>query len=156
MREAVLSKVLALQNLSLAELRQQHSQLFPDEKAAPANKAYLQRRLAYRLQEHAFGGLSRQTEERLQQLIQQHDPINHKSSGSAPVSHESTPKAKPLRDRRLPIPGTVLTKTYKGTQLQVRVLVKGFEFQGKMYRSLTAIAKIITGMHWNGYLFFGL
>jgi len=156
MRDAVLSKVLALQHLSLAELRQQHSQFFPDEQAAPSNKAYLQRRLAYRLQELAFGGLSQQAEERLQQLVHQHDPINRRPSEPAPASQESALKPRPLRDRRLPIPGTVLTKTYKGTQFQVRVLAKGFEFQGKTYRSLTAIAKVITGMHWNGYLFFGL
>ena len=156
MQDAVLNKVLSLQSLSLTELRQQHSQLFPDEKSAPANKAYLQRRLAYRLQEFAFGGLSRKAEERLQQLVQQHDPINRKPSEPAPASQEGAPKPRPLRDRRLPIPGTILTKTYKGTQCQVRVLAKGFEFQGKTYRSLTAIAKVITGMHWNGYLFFGL
>ena len=156
MRDAVLSKVIALQRLSLAELRQQHSQLFPDEKAAPANKAYLQRRLAYRLQEIAYGGLSSQGQDRLQQLIQQHDPINHTSEKLAASTESKTDSAKPLRDRRLPIPGTVLTKVYKGVPFQVKALAKGFEFQGKTYRSLTAIAKVITGMHWNGYLFFGL
>jgi len=156
MRDAVLSKVLALQHLSIAELRQQHSQCFPDEKSAPPNKAYLQRRLAYRLQELAFGGLSQQGQQRLQDLIHQHDPINRKSPEAAPTPQDGSPKPRPLRDRRLPIPGTVLTKVYKGTPFQVKALGKGFEFQGKTYRSLTAIAKVITGMHWNGYLFFGL
>jgi len=155
MRDGVLSKVVALQHLSVAELRQQHSQLFPDERVVPSNKTHLQRRIAYRLQELAFGGLSRQAGERLQQLIQEHDPINRKSEKPT-SSEEKSDQPKPLRDRRLPIPGTVLTKVYKGTPFQVKALPKGFEFQGKTYRSLTAIAKVITGMHWNGYLFFGL
>ncbi len=156
MRDGVLSKVIALQHLSVTELRQQHSQLFPDEQVVSANKTYLQRRVAYRLQELAFGGLSRQAEERLQQLIQQHDPINRKSEKPDTPLESSQQKPKSLRDRRLPIPGTILTKVYKGVPFQVNVLAKGFEFQGKTYRSLTAIATVITGMHWNGYLFFGL
>jgi len=156
MRDAVLSKVVALQRFSLAELRQQHNQLFPNEKSAPANKSYLKRRIAYRLQELAFGGLSDQAQGRLQELIQQYDPINRKPPETPPPPQAGSPKPRPLRDRRLPIPGTILTKVYKGVEFQVKALPKGFEFQGKTYRSLTAIAKIITGMHWNGYLFFGL
>ncbi len=156
MRDAALNKVLTLQSLSLAELRQQYSQLFPDEKLISSNKAYLQRRIAHRIQELAYGGLSDQAQERLHELIQQHDPINHKSEKPTPSTNQEAGKPKPLRDRRLPMPGIVLTKVYKGTELQVKVLAKGFEFQNKTYRSLTAIAKIITGMHWNGYLFFGL
>lgn len=78
MRDTVLSRVLALQRLSLTELRRQYAQLFPDEKSVPANKPYLQRRIAYRLQELAYSGLSSEAQERLHGLIQQHDPINHK------------------------------------------------------------------------------
>ena len=156
MRNGILNEVVALQNLSLAELRKQYSQLFPDEKSAPANKAYLQHRLAYRLQELAYDGLSHGAEERLQQLINQHDPINHKSAETTPTPQDGSLQPKPLRDRRLPIPGTILTKVYKGVEFQVKALPKGFEFQSKTYRSLTAIATVITGMHWNGYLFFGL
>ena len=154
MRDTVLSKVVALQRKSLVELRKQYTQLFPDEKVVPANRLHLQRRLAYRLQEQAFGGLSDEAQARLQGLIQQHDPINHKPDRPAPTSPSKAPGSKPLRDRRLPIPGTILTKIYKGTPLQVKVLEQGFEYQGKPYRTLTAVAKAITGVHWNGYLFF--
>ena len=154
MRDTVLSKVVALQRHSLVELRKQYSQLFPDEKVVPANKIYLQRRLAHRLQELAYGGLSDEAQAGLQGLIQQHDPINHKPNRPAPASTGKLAGSKPLRDRRLPIPGTILTKIYKGTPLQVNVLEQGFEYQGKPYRTLTAVAKAITGIHWNGYLFF--
>jgi hypothetical protein len=61
-----------------------------------------------------------------------------------------------LKDKRLPIPGTIVKKEYKGNQIQVEVLENGFEYKGRKYKSLSAIAKEITGAHWNGYLFFNL
>ena len=54
------------------------------------------------------------------------------------------------------MPGTVLNRIYKGEALQVRVLADGFEFEGNRYASLSAVAKAITGLHWNGRLFFGI
>src|SRR5262249_55021275 len=57
-------------------------------------------------------------------------------------------------DRRLPPPGTVLTRKYKGALLQVRVLPSGFEYEGLAYKSLSAVARAITGSHCNGFLFF--
>jgi len=156
MGKPVLSEIMALQDLSLAELRQRYAEFFPGERPPTANKVYLQRRIAYRLQELAGGGLSDKATQRLQELIQQHDPINHKSERQAGPPDDKAQKPKPLRDRRLPIPGTILTKVYKGVEFQIKVLEKGFEFQGKTYRSLTAVAQVITGAHWNGYLFFNL
>ncbi len=156
MRGTVLGEITVLEKLSLADLRQKYAKLFPEDTSVPGNKPFLKRHLAYRLQEVAFGGLSEQAQQCLQDLIHQHDPINHKPAETTPTPQDSSPKPKPLRDRRLPIPGTVLTKVYKGVPFPVKVLPKGFEFQGKTYRSLTAIAKVITGMHWNGFLFFGL
>ena len=156
MHGTVLGEITALEKLSLVDLRQKYAKLFPEDISVQGNKPFLKRRIAYRLQEVAFGGLAPQAQQRLQQLIQQYDPINRKPSETAPTPQDSSPKPKPLRDRRLPISGTVLTKVYKGVSFQVKTLLKGFEFQGKTYRSLTAIAKVITGLHWNGYLFFGL
>jgi Protein of unknown function (DUF2924) len=62
----------------------------------------------------------------------------------------------PSHDRRVPLPGTVLTREYRGEAIRVTVLEKGFEWEGQVYRSLTAIANAVTGSHWNGYGFFGL
>jgi hypothetical protein len=59
-------------------------------------------------------------------------------------------------DGRLPPPGTILTRAYKGETLQVQVLPRGLEYQGAVYKSLSAVAKAITGSHCNGYLFFRL
>ena len=72
------------------------------------------------------------------------------------TSEEIPPKKRPSRDRRLPIPGTIITKEYKGKVLEVKILEAGFEYCGKIYKTLTAIAKDVTGAHWNGYLFFNL
>ena len=63
---------------------------------------------------------------------------------------------RPLRDKRLPIPGTIINKTYKGVPLQVKVLEKGFEYNGKVYKTICGVVRAITGIHWNGYLFFNL
>jgi hypothetical protein len=72
----------------------------------------------------------------------------------APSTRATKPAAK--NDPRLPPPGTILHRPYKGENLQVKVLRHGLEFEGKIYRSLSAVAKAITGSHCNGYLFFRL
>jgi len=95
-------------------------------------------------------GLSEEAKDRLGQFIKAYDPINNKAlrQNGAGVAR--------IRDRRLPIPGTVISKVYKGTIIDVKALDKGFEYAGKVYRSLSAIARAVTGQHWNGYLFFCL
>ena len=70
--------------------------------------------------------------------------------------HGCQPEARPVRDLRLPMPGTVITRLYKGYEIAVKVLADGFEYRGQVYRSLTAIADEVTGSHWSGYRFFGL
>ena len=156
MAASVLSEIVALERFSLAQLQQKYAELFSGESPSVANKVFLKRRLAYRLQEAACGGLSAPARSRLDELMQQPDLLNRRSSSPPGPPEVSRSPARPLRDQRLSIPGTVLTKVYKGVPFQVKVLAKGIELQGKTYRSLTAVAQVITGMHWNGYLFFGL
>jgi hypothetical protein len=69
-----------------------------------------------------------------------------------PTLHPTTPR--PQSDDRLPPPGTILSRPYKGRTLQVQVLTEGFAFEGQVYPSLSAVAKAATGSHCNGYLFF--
>ncbi len=156
MANTILGKLMALQRSSLAELRTQYATLFPGERPPTANKTFLQRCIAYRLQEQAFGGLSEPAQAQLRTLMATHDPINRPAKNPVPPATPEAPRQRPLRDRRLPMPGTVLTKIYKGVRLQVTVLERGFQYGHTVYRSLTAIAKAVTGRHWNGYLFFGL
>ena len=87
------------------------------------------------------------------------DPLGRLAAG-AKRGHRSNAskhsKRKSSRDLRLPRPGDVLSRRYKGRDVTVRVLESGFEFEGRRFRSLTAVAKAVTGAHWNGLLFFGL
>jgi hypothetical protein len=104
-------------------------------------------------EKQATTGLSDDAKARLDQFIKAYDPINNKALRQNGAGDASKGR---VRDRRLPIPGTVISKGYKGTVIDVKVLDKGFEYAGKPYRTLSAIAGAVTGQHWNGYLFFGL
>ena len=106
------------------------------------------------MQEIEYGGLSSEAKAKLETLIEKYDPVNNKSLRPKATNPEPGRRKHPSRDRRLPIPGAMIKKEYKGRPLEIKVLEKGFEYEGKIYRSLSAIAKAITGIHWNGYLFF--
>lgn len=156
MKESILSKIMALKNANLTELRAKYAELYEGQKAPADNKTYLWRRIAYRLQEIEYGGLSEQAQAKLTSLIQEYDPVNNKSFRPGNASIRGNQTMKIMRDRRLPIPGSTITKDYKGVQINVKVLEKGFEYRGNKYASLSTIAKEITGAHWNGYAFFNL
>lgn len=156
MEGALLAQIMELKNKPLEELRAKYAELFKSE-ATSNNRAYLWRKLTYRMQELAYGGLSEETQGRINDLIERYDPVNNKSLRPDEAGPDKGKKKSPSsHDRRLPIPGTVITKEYKGKSLSVKVLLGGFEFNGKAYKSLTAVAKEVTGAHWNGYLFFNL
>lgn len=154
MQNQFLNEILALNNRPLKELRSKYQKLFGEEKAVPGNKTFLIKRIAYKLQELKYGGLSQPAKEKVGALIKKYDPVNNKATRGAKKADSGPTKAR--KDRRLPIPGTIITKVYKGKKLEVKVLAKGFEYRGKVYRSLSGVAKDITGSGWNGFLFFGL
>ena len=156
MAETNLSQIMELKEKSLGELKTKYEKLFPGQKAPSNNKVFLWRKITYRLQELEYGGISAETQSKIQQLIQQYDPINNKALRPDNIPENQPKKSGISRDKRLPIPGTVITKGYKGISLQVKVLKSGFEYNSKVYKTLTAIAKEVTGAHWNGYLFFNL
>ena len=103
------------------------------------------------MQEIEYGGLSAETQSRISELIGRYDPVNNKM-----LRPQNAPSKKKTggRNTRLPIPGAIIRKEYKGQLLEVKVLEKGFEYQEKIYRTLSAVAKAVTGAHWNGHLFF--
>lgn len=151
-KESIISQIMALKNTPLKELIERYKEL-NGEDTTVTHKTYLWRKIAYKLQEIENGSLSTKAKTRIKALIEDYDPINNKAlrPGKPMISQQAT-----IKDKRLPIPGTVITKEYKGTNYQVKVLEKGFEYSGKIYKTLSAIAKEITGAHWNGYLFFNL
>jgi len=151
MDNAILEKMLALKDASLEELHAKYAELFDGKKAASNNKTYLWQRIAYRIQEIEYGGLPAEALNKLKELTQEYDPINNQALRSYAVERHHA-----SRDRRLPIPGTVINKKYKGTEIRVKTLEHGFEYNGRVYKTLSAVAKAITGDHWNGYSFFNL
>ena len=150
-------EVAALQRQGAKQLRARYAEVFGETTAAN-NKIWLIRRIAWRLQALAEGDLSERARRRAEELANDADlrlsPPRAKRADAAPA--EAVPTVDLRRDGRLPPPGSVLARTYRGETLLVRVLADGFEFEGAVHPSLSAVAKAITGSHCNGFLFFGL
>jgi hypothetical protein len=114
------------------------------------HKAFLWKRIAWRIQEQKFGGLSEAAKRRLEELIAEIDlPLGDRARTVTGV-------LRPKRAPKGPAVGTTIAREWRGQQITVRVVEGGFEWNGVAYRSLSAVAKAITGTHWNGRLFFGL
>ena len=137
----VLARLAALRTLPISDLKQQWRELYAAE-PPPFNRAYLISRLSYRVQELAHGGLKPETRARLEALGEQLD------GGNVVLRR--------IRADSRPLPGTRLVREWQGMQHTVTVLADGFEYEGRLYKSLSAIAQHITQARWNGWLFFGL
>ncbi len=137
---STLSEITALPKKNPQELNQLWRKLFNAD-PPQAGKDYLVRRLAYRVQELAHGGMSEPTETILG-CLEQGKPV---------------PEKRPTKsDGITPVSGARLIRTWQGAEYVVTVLDDGFEYQGRKFRSLSSVAKAITGTQWSGPLFFGL
>ena len=137
MRASVAAQVLVLPNCSYGELGEQWRSLWGGDPPRHASREFLIRAVAYGIQAQAFGGLDAKT----LQLLRKADGAN----GTKP---------KPRRSRLGK--GSKLFREWHGEMHEVLVLDKGFAWRGETYASLSAIARAITGAHWNGWAFFGL
>jgi Protein of unknown function (DUF2924) len=148
MTDHLTQQLARLSRLGVADLRSRYAELF-GEPTRTGNKTWLLKRLAWRLQALAEGDLSERARQRAAELA------NDADLRLSPPRTLATP-AKPRMSHgdRLPPPGTILCRPYKGAVLQVKVLRDGFAFEGKLYQTLSAVAKAITGSHCSGYLFF--
>jgi hypothetical protein len=151
-------EIAVLQRLSLTALRGRFAALFGEESQATNNRIWLIKRLAWRLQALAEGDLSERARQRAAALANDANlrlgpPRPSRSAGRARNVPLSSPTLRSKTALRL---GTVLTRPYKGRTLQVTVLELGFQFEGVIYASLSAVAKAITGSHCSGRLFFRL
>ena len=152
-------ELATLGQLTVSGLRARYAELF-DDPTRVGNKVWLVRRIAWRLQALAEGDLSQRARQRAAELAHDAD-VRLSPPRPALIVPAPAPTTPPSRSRRkphprLPPPGTILTRPYKGENLQVRVLRHGLEFEGTVYPSLSAVAKAITGSHCSGYLFFRL
>lgn len=135
----VLTQLAALKNMNTEQLKNKWREICEGE-PPPFNRAYLESRIAYRIQELASGGLNKHTLRRINELRE--DFLS------------DTPRQR--IDPNKPPLGSILVREFKGAEYRVRVTRDGFEFEGKPYKSLSVIARQITGTRWNGPLFFGL
>jgi len=135
------TRLAALKTATTPDLKAQWRDLF-DSEPPPFNRRYLESRLAYRIQELAYGGLKPETVRRLERLGEELDGGDRKKSR--------------VRANTMPIAGTRLIREWQGVEHVVTVTTNGFEWQGRPYKSLSAIARAITGTRWNGWVFFGL
>jgi hypothetical protein len=138
MTDTIAAQVAALPKTPTPELKQMWRELYCKEPPG-FSRSYLISRLAYRIQELAYGGLKPAARGKLDALADALDP-------------------KVARQRMVdrPVAGTQLIREWRGVEQKVTVLADGFEWEGRRYKSLSAVARAITGTQWNGWSFFGV
>jgi hypothetical protein len=142
-----------LRHQSVGQLRVKYREVFGLESRSN-HKQFLVRRIAWRLQANAEGDLSERARQRALALAEEADlRIRAPESFLNPLS---SPIGNRLRDPRLPAPGTWLSRQFQGQTVSAEVLEKGFRYQERVYRSLSAVARQVTGVQWNGFAFFAL
>ena len=139
--EPILTRLAALKAMSVNELKTEWQAMF-DAPAPNNSRTFLESRLAYRIQELAYGGPDRETRRML-------DLLADEVEGHSKRKHQ-------IIDPRNPVTGTRLIREWEGVEHTVTVLKDGFDWQGRKFKSLSAVAREITGTRWNGYRFFGM
>lgn len=155
--EALQAQLEALDTLTVPQLRARYRDVFGED-TRTHNGPYLRKRIAYRIQEKAEGGLSDRAKARIRELAKD-SPIRRRGlpvgvAAAAPEPSPTTPASK--RDPRLPPPGTTLRKRWAEREYVVKVGAEGFTYAGEQHASLSKIARLISGTNWNGFAFFGL
>ena len=141
MKQTVLAQLAALKGAPAEALKARWRELFDTEPPA-FNRRFLEARLSYRIQELAYGGLSRETSERLRAMAEQYAAKDNTDRKVRPVQR--------------PVMGTRLIREWQGVEHCVTVRKDDFEYLGRPYKSLSSVAREITGTRWNGWVFFGL
>ena len=152
-------ELAALEKMTVGQLRERYAEVFGDATSA-GNKDWLRKRIAWRIQALAEGDLSQRARERAAELANDADARVIAPRPKAPkevIQVGPNQRVAALsQPQRLPPPGAILSREYKGRTIQVRILAGGFECEGEVYKSLSAVAKAITGQHCNGFHFFRL
>lgn len=160
---SIKKEVASLERMTVAQLRQRYTEVF-GEPVRSGNRQWLLRRVAWRIQALAEGDLAARAVERSRERARElaRDADLRLRPPDAPITPTvlngtvATTTMPIRRDERVPPAGTELTRRFKGHDYRVTILPSGFEYDGEVYRSLSAVAHAITGSHWNGLLFFGL
>lgn len=150
-----------LSRMTVRQLREKYVEVFGEETRA-FHKEFLRKRIAWRIQALAEGDLSERARRRAAELANDADlrirtPRKPVETGMIQEKARTTiSRISSGRDPRLPMPGTILAREYQGRDIVVKVLDNDFEFENRRYKSLSAIAREVTGTKWNGFLFFGI
>ena len=160
MSPALREEIEGLAELSVPELKAKYAEAF-GERSRSGNAAFLRKRIAWRLQARAMGGLSERARRRAEEIADEADlrvrrPRQTRRLPAGTGRREQTQASSPERDPRLPPPGELLVREFRGMSVAVRVLEDGFEYGGRRYTSLSPIACEVTGSRWNGFRFFNL
>lgn len=158
MKFNVAKEVARLQKMTCGELREQFAKV-TGETTNAKNRKWLVRRIVWRMQANVDGGLSADAINRLRELADGADlrvtsPATRRLSSDAAKRTRVLPTG--VQSSTTPLPGTLITRVYKGREIRVRVTANGFEFEGELFRSLSAVTKHVTGSHWSGNRFFKL
>lgn len=159
--DPILPKVADLPRLTAQQLQAVHRLMFGAEHPV-ANCQHLRRKVAWHLQAQKEGGLPESARQhaiaiaREAKLRVRIEENLSRRSREIPLDLAVTTTVVEPRDARLPMPGSLIVKKYKDQTLVVKVLDNGFEFEGRRFTSLSAIAAEVTGARWNGFAFFGL
>ena len=160
MDPGVVASIEELRDLKVVALKKKYRELFGEDSKS-SNKQYIFRRIAWRLQARVEGDLSERARRRAAEIADDADLRTRAPKGFSPQDVPAsatwvTDRSRSQRDWRLPPPGALLTRRLDDRQIVVKVLAEGFEYESRQYRSLSAIAREVTGTRWNGLLFFGL
>lgn len=154
-KPSIEKQLAELARMTAGQLRDRYEALFGD-RARSGNRQWLFRRCAWRIQALAEEGLPERARRRALAIANDADIrfIAPRQPTPGPDLPRQVVAAEVKPDDRLPMVGQTLTRVFKGKRYEVKVLPKGFEYDGEIYKSLTAVAYAITGTHWNGYHFF--
>jgi hypothetical protein len=151
-------ELATMERMSTGQLAERYAELF-GQPVRTRHRAYLIRKVAWRLQANAEGDLSERARRRAMELADDADVRLMPPRADTTEARQLGPATGQVsddRDPRLPTPGTAITRRYKGRKIEVVVLARGFEYEGRPYKTLTAVAGAITGTHCNGFRFFRL
>ena len=154
MQNDITKTINGLKKMIVAELRDEYSRIF-NEYPRSSNRLFLIKRIAWRIQVNQYGDLTSRIKQKMKDLADENDVRVKAPSGSFPEDKEIL-SSRNGKDYRLPPAGSMVTRNYKGENVRALILEDGFEYDGEYFKSLSAIARHITGSRWNGYKFFGL
>jgi len=156
---ALREQIESLRHMTVGQLKTKYQQVF-GEVSRSNHKQFLFRRIAWRIQANAYGGLSERARRRALEIANDADLRIRAPRNFLKVDLDESrtleTRVAPTEDPRLPMPGTDLVRRYRGKDIVVRVREDGFEYNGQIHRSLSSAVRQATGTPWNGFAFFGL